>query len=520
MKSSKKFNRRDMLKLMALTSQGVFCNKQYVGLGLITSNLVNSVFASTTNEVARNLVTFQMSGAPARWMWEPLNPHDPSNLIVGNRNVVNRFTGSTEVSGMEYVTAPINGINMPWLWHQELPSTSSPRMMSDLMDNMLMIRGINVVNPDHTGALEKQFRPGGIQHTITSVSGDVNSHPIPFVGLQTSPNPYSSKFSKAGVSSLSTANNWLENLLRPFIVNAPNFNTKINQQDSLLANLNQVVSGLLAEISDAFTTPGSAQRDALTLIKRNFGNIANEFTSRRTKYRNLLEVATAPLPNVNQPLSTFVGINDLPIMINGSDLRLALQAARGTTYITWMAEQFAVIEYSLVNGITSSLAAGLRALPGQNFDEHEESPLRSVYYNALWNRGFSACLLELIDVLKQNNIWDKTVVTIASEFGRNPKGSSDGSDHAPSATSMTYFSGSLKGNEVVGHTRNSTSTTYPGTWGVGANNESIGFLSLGHIASTTASLLNVASPATSSPSLVRNENGVFVSRVPASKLVA
>lgn len=522
MNSKKRLTRRDALKLFALTSQGVFAAPSLYGLGAITASLVQKALANSNPalNLARNLVTFQISGAPPRWMWEPINPYDSSGRIVGNRNAVNRYSGAADNRIAEYLTLPLHGINMPLIWHSDLPGTSGTRPMSELMEHMLMIRGVNVVNPDHTGALEKQFRPGGIPHTITSLSGDANSQPIPFVGMDTTPNPYSSKLNKAGVVSLNLSGNWLENLLRPFIVNAPAFNAKLAPQLSLIEQLNRYVSDLLSEISDNFSAPGSAQRDALSLIQRNFSNIASEFTTLRDKYRSLLRLATAPVPIEGVPFTNIEGINDQPVMLAGADLRETLRAAQLPHYIWRMSEQFAVIEYSLINGLSPSLAAGLKPFTGQNFDEHEEVPTKSILYNALWNRGFAACLLELIDVLKQNSLWDKTVVTIAAEFGRNPKGAGNGSDHAPQATSMTYFSGCLKGYEVVGNTRDSTSTVYPGTWGVGADNGAgIGTLSSGHIASTTAALLGVASPATSSPSLVKFEGGKFVSLVPPSKII-
>jgi hypothetical protein len=520
----KKLNRREMLKLLGGASSGVFNDPLKMAFATMLTGIVAKAYGAETSgdKNPRNYVMFQLKDAPPRWTWEPMSPFDDPATIIGNRNVMTKFieNGSTNFESLEYKTVSINGINMPWLWDCDVPSVSGSRTMSELMDYMLMIKGVNIVNPDHTGAAANQYRPGGIDHTITSLTGNVSNRPIPFIGMQTSQDPYSSKINKAGVNSLSASGNRLESLLKPFNVTASAFEGQLDSVDTVLDQVFANIENFLKRINSSFGTSTSSHKDALTLIKRDFGNLNTEFYGRRDKYRALLKLATSPIPDGINPLTSFEGINTKPIMINGIDIRLTLKTNQSNIHISHMAEQFAVIEYVLQNQLTTSIAVGLQAFNGFGFDEHTIDPVTSTYTNSLWNRGLATCLLELIDQLKAADVWDDTVISLAAEFGRNPKGVGDGSDHAPQATSVTYFSGCLAGNEIVGDTKKeSGSTTYPGTWGVMAANETFGFLTHGHLAATVATLLKVESPVTSAPSLVKVENGKLKSKLAPSKLV-
>lgn len=521
----KKFTRRDLLKSAGLISSGALNDPMKAAFASLLTGIVNKAYAAPSSaSTPRNYIMFQLINAPSRWTWEPICPYDDPSTIISNRNVACKLVEdfNSNYTTVEYEHVSINGINMPWLWQSTVPTVDGVgRNLSDLMDSMLMIRGVNVINPAHTGALDLQFRPSGISHTITAMTGDVSDRPIPFIGLQTSTNPYISKVQKSGVNSLSTSGNWLDTLLKPFnISTAGTFNTQVTSMESTLSQVFKNIETFLKDLNLGYATASESNKGALAMVKRDFSNLSSEFYNRRDKYRNLLKAATAPKPDSTIPFSTFEGINDRPVMVDGVDIRDTLKTNQSTFYINLMAEQFAVIEYSLVNQLTTSLAAGLRNFNGFNFDEHTVDPLTATYINNLWNRGFSACLLELIDQLKAVNAWDNTVVSIAGEFGRNPKGVGDGSDHSPQSTNITFFSGALKGNEVVGDTkRSSGNTTYPGTWGYMASNLGYGVIGLGHIAATTAQLLNVASPVTNSSSLVKVENGKFASRLSKAKLV-
>ena len=161
------------------------------------------------------------------------------------------------------------------------------------------------------------------------------------------------------------------------------------------------------------------------------------------------------------------------------------------------------------------------------FDEHDTDHLTSLALSTFWNRALAACLLELIDQLKAKGIYQDTIINIAGEFGRNPRNNGTGSDHSPEATSNTFLGGALAGNQFIGNTlKNSTHATYSGTWGYYASNPAlstggapVGYLNLGHLAASIATMLRAPSPVTASTTLLKETNGVISSLLPGSKLV-
>lgn len=527
MTKPKKMNRRDLLKSIGVTVTAApnfsMSNLFATLLSGIVAN-ANSYAAESSGSSPRNFVMFQMRGAPSRWTWTPLCPFDAPGTMISNRNVITKFIAndSSEYDSGEYATVEINGVNMPWVWQFDVPtSDGGSRPMSDLMEHMMLFQGVNVVNPDHSGAQANQFRPSGISNTVTSLTGDVSDLPVPFVGMRTSPNPYTSAKQKAGVNSLNRSGNWLENLLSPFIVDSSSgFDSDLESLDSQIDSVFNSIDNLLLNMDSSYANTISSDKSALTMIKRDFGDLSSEFYNRRNKYRELLRRATCPIPDDEDDVTLVTGVNDNPVMIDGTDIRTTLQTKQGSYYISNMAEQFSIIEYCLVNGITTCLAGGLLSFSGFMFDEHSVNHLSACLTNSLWNRGFAACLLELIDILKEQGLWNNTLIQFGPEFGRKPKGSYEGSDHAPTATDVTYLGGHLKGNEFVGSTLiNSGSSYYPGTWGVGANNETYGNIGLGHMTATLAALLNVSSPVTSASSLVTEEEGEFKALLGKTRLV-
>ena len=521
----KNITRRDLLKAAGIVSTGALVKPASFMLAHVISGIVDKAYGNTTTGpgTPRNLILFQLLSAPPRWYWDPLSPYDDVSTMISNPNLGTKFvldTVSNTYKSIKYETFSFNGINLPWLWHSQVPTASGgSRPMTDLLEYILCVQGVNVVNPAHTGAQDLQFRPSGISNTITSLTGDVSQRPIPFIGMNTSPNPYNSKLQKSGVNGLSMAGNWLENLLTPLMVGAPSFTSQLNTLDSALSQVFSNIENAMTSKHMDFGISASANRNALLAIKKDFGNLSTEFQTRRDKYRSLLQIACAPIPTSN-PISIFEGVNDYPVMSEGVDLRAGLNYWTGTQMVYGMAEQFALIEYSLSKELTTSIACGLNPLINCNNDEHDVSFITSVLVNNLWNRGFAACLLELITELIAIDVWKDTVFSISAEFGRMPKNFGMGSDHAPEASSYTFLSGCLKGYEFVGNTKRSSGiSSYPGTWGYTASNDVYGFLGLGHIAATTASLLNVASPVTSSPSLVKLENGLFTSKLGKTRII-
>lgn len=524
----KKINRRKLLKAAGLGTSGILNRPLEMMFGSLLMGIINKAHAqNNTNDLTKNFIMFALPGAPSRWTWEPLVPHDDKNLIIPNFNVVNRFspTPSDTISSALYDDIKIRDINMPWLWQFDLPTISGSIPMSSLMSDMLMIKGINVVNPGHTGARLLQFKPSGISHTMSSLTSDLSERPIPFIGSRVGSDAFASKLNKSGIF-LGTNGNWLENLLTPFKVNSSSdiLEANLSASDNELKAIFESMDKFARRLHPGFDLSKKSQKNALEMISQNLNNLESEFFSRRDKYRSLLEIATDPIPNAN-PLTLLKGINDKKILVEGVEIRELLKRnqRRNNNFfgINFMAEQFALIEYALIHKLTASITANLVSFNGFSFDEHNVHPHRALLSNSLWNRGFATCVNELRSKLKEVNEWDKTLIMVAGEFGRTPKKEElGGSDHAVRATCATFFGGDLTGDEIIGDTlQDSKSTTYPGSWSMGADNDGYGIIGHGHLASTIAELLKAKSPVTNASSLVKIQEGKYVSKMRKSKLI-
>jgi hypothetical protein len=520
---SKKYSRRNALSLFGQGGITGILSQHPVKL-LFTALLnghISKANALVEPQASRNLLSIRLLGAPPRWTWDALHPHDPFSTVVPNAQVGTRFVSSGgRYTDVEYASVNLNGINMPWMWQFDLPKAGGgTRPMRELMDSMLLISGTNGNNPAHTGARVLQDYPLGINYSISSLAADNSNSPIPYINMNSATNGFNSALGLSPVNLPVTGANLLQTLLDPFLINpSATFGADQNALDAMLkttfANLN-IIAKNNHEKSETII---KSQNSAESLIRSGFNDIATFYPSTRNKYQNLIALAADPL---NVALS---GLSMQPIGATG-DLRTDIQNVR---QIGRLAQQFAVVEYVLCNNLSSSMTIAPNSFSGFTFDEHTVEKVRSLAGCTFYNRAIAACLLELIDQLKISGIFNNTIINISGEFGRNPKNDGTGSDHAPTSSSNTFFGGALAGNQFIGNTmKNSPQQNYLGSWGysgenVGlSNNPSVpvGYLNLGHLAASIATMLNTPSPVTTSSSLLEENAGIISSLLPETKLV-
>jgi hypothetical protein len=517
---NKRVSRRSALKAMGKTGVGSVIAEHPLKIlfSAILGGQSTKLKAAADNP--RKYIFIRMAGAPARWTWDPINPFDDANQVVNNGHVGSKFTASEgRYTGVEYAHTTINDVNMPWMWQFSLPKAGGGnRPMSELMDSMLMIRGINNNNPAHTGAQHLQNYPLGITYSLSSLSADQAGSPIPYVNMNGLNNGFNSKVGLSPVNLPVTGENLLEKLLSPFIAD-PSIDFLNNK-----SNLETMIAEATAELNNMANnehiksnTLISGQSSAEDLITQGFNDLAAVYPQLVSKYTNLVEIASDPLA------MSLDGLSDLPIGASG-DLRDDLSALN----ISRMAQQFAVAEYIITNNLCSSMTLSPSSFQTLNFDEHQRDCLTSLLANTFWNRALASCLLEFMDQLKNKNMYNDTVIQVGGEFGRNPRNDGTGSDHSTQSTSNTFFCGSFVGNEVIGNTlKNAPVGNSPGSWGYMAENpgfitnpgSAIGYLNLGHLAASIATMLRVESPITASPSLVQESGGQLSALLPAARLV-
>src|SRR5690606_29840045 len=105
------------------------------------------------------------------------------------------------------------------------------------------------------------------------------------------------------------------------------------------------------------------------------------------------------------------------------------------------------------------------------FDSHGTGSMAQNHIFSSMYRGLSAGLLELIQVLKSNGLFEDSLIQIVGDFGRSPRADGSGSDHGFNGMVSSLYSGAFSGGaKIIGNIRKDVSslhvpTTYPGTWG-------------------------------------------------------
>ncbi|MDZ4082541.1 MAG: hypothetical protein U1E10_06380, partial [Bdellovibrionales bacterium] len=428
-------SRRDFLKLFGkATAIPLFQSPVQILIESIVLGASQSAVAETMGLSPRRLLHILHEGAPPRWAFDLfLTPYSSAGFVA-NKTVGTRF--AADGKSIEYATIQRKGINVPHIWQYSVPRAGGGlRPMEDLLNNMLCLRGINVANPAHGGAQAAQSVPVGATQSISALSGDPSSMPIPAVNAGFEEFNYLSNAAKAPVT-VPSSGNMIETLLNPFLrKDLGEFNTK---RVSLSAALDSSVKALnmAAESSNKNSAViSNSLTSAKDLLSKGFGDLDQSWNDLVAKYTDLIQRSL-------DPAVEYSGINTVPIISDGSsiyrnntvdaiagfDLR---QMISTKTNCSLMAMRFAMAEYVLIQNLSSSISISSGSLSSMSFnddknvrhkfDEHQTGAMSSMIQNAYWNVAYSACLLELIDQLKAKNIFQETVILTGSEFGRNPK---------------------------------------------------------------------------------------------------
>lgn len=510
-------------------------------MGLLAQVVFDGIFQNAyaqANGFSKNYVYISQEGAPPRWYFDlPLTPDGNKEKFRTSKNIGTRYTGSSRYTDIEYATTLVNGLHMPWMWQFDMPRAGGGVVpMSNLMDGMLMMRGVDTDNPAHNSAQGLHYQPQGIPTSLTAITADKSQAPIAGINMDASQYIFKSKIGKS--PTFLSGSNMISLLMEPFL--KKNLSGYQSDQQKVANALESSLESLskFASTQDPETDLIKKNMEsAVELFNRNFSDLNNTYNNLYNKYRDLISRSLRP----NSPL---VGITDKPIGTEGTrDLRYRNLADFKTpmsmpdlrdiiasnTHMDVVAQRFAVTEFVLLNGLSSSIsfnASGMRALGQSNgsadfhfFDEHNIGCMPSLIMNTHYNLAMASCLYELISQLKANNLYQDTVIDFCGEFGRNPQDEGTGSDHSAEANSNTLFSGAIGGKAHVIGNIVANGGGRQGTWGYGGVNPEFGLLNLGHFVSTLSHTLGVESQVVSAPSLLKLENGKLIPRLPTGTIV-
>ena len=529
-KNKNSLSRRDVLKLLGYGSLAAMTPVEIFLENLIQGILAKG-FANETKEFSKKYVLIQEYAAPPRWSFDLfLNPYEPDSIVMANGSVKTQYSGSNRYTNAIYKTHKVKGINAPIIWTQNVGSGSSgSRKFSDLMNNMIVLQGMDSLNPGHFPAAELMNRPL-TNESIDGVLADQSN--LPFSCLQFRPVNLNFK-SKKGLSQKSYPSlTNVENLIaQAFEVNYSSLEKKYHNE------INDAVKKLNRRIAN-HKMGGQALEYSLdsaeSLIASEIRKIKTEIPTLEAKYQNVIDNTVSLSANLP-------GFSDKPIgktgsrngdnnyrltrnnrIVNDSDMRNILPTVTHPN----MAKSYALLEYVLVNNLTSN--ASIRAteiqarINGSNraiaFDQHRTGVMNSILFNTMYYRSMGALNLELIDALKKTpfnngNMFDHTVIRQGGEFGRHPRTDGTGSDHSPWSNNCTLFSGMIDGPLILGdiHKDGRDRGYRTGSFGVGSKLKYGLHATTGHVISSLATLLDVESPSPNNPSLLtKSANGKVV----------
>ena len=510
----------------------------------------------------RNYLYVAFPMGPCRWHWDlPLAPYaalsDPNYIYPSaklNPGIANRFKGASSTDldyGTVVVTAPKSGVKlrMPHIWGWDIPTAGGTWVpMATLLDNMIFLRGITSFD-GHVDSQVIQLRPRAGSPSIDGAVADLSKRPVPSLALAGSPVRAFGSSSGAGslrIEDLSTTGNPLRAILTSFDRTKDSLATGFL---SRRAAMNEVMDRALASLGTAVQNrvPGSdlleANRGiAEKIIRDGIGDVSNVYTTLLTKYRKIASLCTnahltraaAGIMDRDLKKTSFangVGTNG-PINSFTDDLHgiFAYDANNplNGTYMQGLAESFAIAEYLLVHGQSSSIVAGCSGIGGLQvpgfapwgWDEHAAGSAISVVANSYAFRSVAACLLELTSSLQAANVFDETIIQLGGEFSRSPRADMTGSDHSPNGNAFSLISGAIHKPCVIGNTKPTDDTAHPGNFGEGDTMALDGGQrqpGTGNQASTLARLLRVVSPMPNDSSLLAEGTSGIVPVVELAK---
>ncbi|WPU66117.1 hypothetical protein [Peredibacter starrii] len=557
MSDKKKFelDRRTLLKNILLGT-GVVSSAPF---DMFLTNMMVNLLQSGTAHAAGEEAAFQdfkfislvMAGGAPRYYWDlPVQPNG-DDQIVSNPMVVNKFVNNGSTINATYATTKVGDYYMPHVWSGNIATTAGVVPMSQLGQNMMIMRGIDLQIDSHPIDRERQIAPvpGGI--SLTGLVADHATTPIPAVGRNGGGNFYRGEKGIAYVELAGT--NPLTSALAPF---SPLSSMKTINNGSVESAIDAALKRMSATSADKskFLPSTFATRfNAKKMMMKSFGNLQLNYNNLVAKYRSLISRAfeakdSLSLAGVDDMAIPGLGTSPYRVLeaeyLTSTDIRTMTDAMTG---ITNLAEGMAIAEFMVTQGLSSSVniqadnfsnvlyqsvynmttkvtrtnVRGAHTMDVHFTGSHAGTILFSRYYRAV-----SACLYELIAQLKSvqvgygQNLFDRTVLSVTSEFNRIPRTDGSGADHGWQGSNFTVLSGMIDNLTVVGNVK--TNEGSRGTWGLAGPMEELNGREaiIGNASSTVSAMLEVKTPTPNDQAFAYKENGKVKLAIKSLKNVA
>ncbi|MBI3556004.1 MAG: hypothetical protein HY074_07060 [Deltaproteobacteria bacterium] len=475
-----------------------------------------------------------------------------------------------------YSEIKLNGFNMPHLWGYDVARAGGgQRPMADLMANMLMIRGCDLGMDGHPINSGRLVSPVAGGTSITGLVADMTNSLFPAISVGETPanRAFKSPVGTSAVEIPSEHDDYLSFLLEIFYrQNDPTYRSR----QSLDAQVEKAMGALRAY--SLSNNPGAEilyneRQKSERLLRKGIENLGQAFSPLVKKYEDLFQrslhlspvagVTDGILPGLKFPCEVPGHAGPAKALashhLDGRflcppDIRTLYRNAKSQN----LAKHFALAEFALTEGLSSSILLssahergftlmGLDSMETYRIeqlessfdpergvtifhvkdgakselhtqdmlhDSHGTGWLSNVVTCTLFYRGFSSCLIELIDRLKEQRLgggtlFDETVIHFATEFDRIPVNRGAFSDHNFKAHVTSLYSGIIQepmilGNVYVGRRKAEDELRPSGTLGDAAPIPSLDnqMISTANVSSTLSEMLRIPRVVPRAPALV------------------
>ena len=490
---------------------------------------------------AGNYILMAMGGAPPRWIFDQmLNPG--GEAINPSPMAATKYTIGADgrVSGASYQTINYKGAHVSALFGTNVGTPGGgTRPFSDLLDNMIVVRGYGTGADGHPTNLAKQTFPLG---TAGSLSGNVADQSTALFKAIQFPNfgGGSGYFSLKGTGLTvpyysGPSTNYLTQLLKPFggRGETPSITRVRDRYQDLIASAKTVLAGDMTWHRSEFSSVSTDHEQALAKIKSGISGLTDAWPGLYSKYVSILEYAfkdratpgytanpivpTGDTGTIESPWAVFAD-QGISIAAPGQDIRDWCNAPE----VGGIAATFALCEFVMTQGFCNAyemsivqptnlalslirtgdtLFASPQAVKSSLvYDQHGTGIMTGVYLNSCLFRALGGATLELIAQLKAKSMFDRTVIHWTQEFGRLPRNSGAGADHGFDGMISSLITGRhtsgpmVLGNILANGTRGNFPEGYSGCFGYKSATEVNGkpvYMTPAHVASTLSLLLNL-----------------------------
>ncbi len=467
-------------KFLKSTAHLACSSAYFYGLNSLMETILGANIAQASSNRGLFYLNIQMPGAAPRWYFDqPLNPYNvATDVISGNFGTELAKSGGTARPILAGKKIEFGGeeVFLPPVWN--LKSDATGVEFKDILNDTMMIRGINMEINSHTVNRTRIVRPVASSPSIHGLLADKSELPIAASGLE-------GTFASQAFKSQKGTSIVQVNRANPIPGLIAAFQENITKENELNPTTKQIVEALDRYASSRnFSSLGAEKQQmaAYDMFTRKLDTFNKRWNDLYAKYRNIIsKEIRAPFPNVTNIGNT----SDESVFYNVDTNRPVKESFDSTiqasTHINQTAQAFAFAEFALTEKISSSVTVDVSTQVMQSVkgfgnvtcDQHRVGSCTSVFYSSLFYRSFLGCLTELRTALTQAGIYDRTLIHIMSEFSRTPKSDGSGSDHGFLGGSATLISGMITTPGLIGNigtqsTNSLTRSRYPGTWGEGA----------------------------------------------------